>query len=85
MTPSKFTAIWMEHIPLSLKYMIYGGINLFEQVSFLVYCSQDGMSVVTRLEAGWSRVRIMAGPRNLFILPKTKAKLVLGPTLPPTR
>jgi len=61
----------MEHIPLSSEYMIYEGINLFEQVSFLVYCSWDGMSVVIRLESGWSRVQIMAGSRSLFILPKT--------------
>jgi hypothetical protein len=67
----------------SLWYM--EGINLFEQDSFLVYCSWDGVSVVTRLEAGWSRVRIMVGPRNLFIPPKTKAKLALGPTLPSAR
>ena len=61
------------------------GINLFEQVSFLVYCSWDGVSVVTWLEGGWSRVPIMAGPRSLFIPPKTKAKLALGPTMPPAR
>jgi hypothetical protein len=49
MMPCKFTVIWVEHIPLSSEYM--EGINLFEQVSLLMFGSWDGICVVTRLEA----------------------------------